>query len=90
MKNDKNGTHNTKWVRIMVAVVLAILAILTIYLYNDSKEPKEYEVKYSEIVTYIDAGDVKEIKTYVNFSKIDVTLTDGTQKFTYVPSVNEF
>ena len=90
MKNDKNGTNNTKWIRIMVAEVLAILAILTIYLYNDNQKPKEDEVKYSEIVTYIDAGDVKEIKTYVNSSKIDVTLTDGTKKFTYVPSVNEF
>lgn len=91
MRNNKNGTRRNNVVKRLLALVTSVmLIILLISVYNNARNFKNQEVKYSEIVACIEKGDVKEISTQAGSSKIDVTFKDETQKFTYVPSISEF
>lgn len=48
------------------------------------------KAKYSEILTSIENGDVKEISTNPDSSEIEIIFEDGTKKTAYIPSVDEF
>ena len=91
MKNNKNGNNNLVKRLIYAVALTVILIILLIHVLNDaqSSTPKK-ETSYSEILSCIENGDVKEIRTNADSSKIDVTLKDNTKTYTYIPSVSEF
>lgn len=91
MKNDKNENQENNRKKRIFNIVISVILIIFLILYNNVQAAfKKKEVKYSEIVACIENGDVKEISTQTGSSKIDVTLKDETQKFAYVPSINEF
>ena len=84
MKNSKSKKRRNNMVKRLLAIVTLI--ILLILIPNSKKE----EMKYSEVLSCIENGDIKEISTNINSSKINVTFKDETQKIAYVPSLNEF
>lgn len=89
MKNNSKNKTRKKNIAKLLSIVLTtlLLIVLLISKYNDAQTSKNQEIKYSEIINYI---DVKAISTYINSNKIFVTFTDQTKKFAYILSSNEF
>ena len=87
MKNDKN----TNIEKLLLAIrLLVVLAAIAVFWYFDSQKFKAKEIKYSETIAYINAGEVKEIEAYTNSNKINIILSNEEEQFTYVPSVDDF
>lgn len=89
MKNDKNGTRRKNMAKRLFVIAIVVMVIAGLVMYSRAQTSKK-EVKYSEIVENIKDKDIKEIHTYINSNRIDITFNDGRQKFTYVPSIDEF
>ena len=88
-KKDKTrGNNVSKRILIMAVVLLTIL--LMQFIRKNVLSSKADEVKYSEIVTCIENCEVKEISSYYGSNEVYFTFKDGTKKFTYVPSIDEF
>lgn len=88
-KKGKTRRNNmTDWLYIIIIVMVIILSILLIR--KNVIVSKSDETNYSEIVTYIENCNVKEISSYYGSNEIYITLKDGTKKSAYVPSINEF
>lgn len=89
MKNDKNGTRRKNMAKRLFVIAIVVMVIAGLVMYSRAQTSKK-EVKYSEIVENIKDKDIKEIHTYINSNRIDITFNDETQKFAYVPSIDEF
>ena len=88
-KKQKNKTNKYLW--IVLAVLLIILAGLTIYMFVSDKDADEKELAYTELINKITDGEVEKIEMSVGSTTIKVKLKDvEEEKSAIIPSTQAF
>ena len=97
MKNDNEKKPNKtskKLVNIIFSIIIAVLAVLTIFLiYQDQnkKNADENKLAYTDLVKEIEAGNVEKIELTVGSTDLKVKMKDSDEeKKAIVPSVQVF
>ena len=97
MKNDNEKKPNKtskKLVNIIFSIIIAVLAVLTIFLiYQDQnkKNADENKLAYTDLVKEIEAGNVEKIELTVGSTDLKVKTKDSDEeKKAIVPSVQVF
>ena len=97
MKNDNEKKPNKtskKLVNIIFSIIIAVLAVLTIFLiYQDQnkKDADENKLAYTDLVKEIEAGNVEKIELTVGSTDLKVKMKDSDEeKKAIVPSVQVF
>ena len=92
--NRSKKTKKTKRrLREKVIPIIILIVCITIVIFKNSnallKEHKE-SLTYDQVIVDVKLGEIVKIKTVEGKTKITVTMADGTEKTSQVPSVEEF
>lgn len=80
--------ENKKRIKLVLSIIVAIfLGGLVIQALS---EEERKEITYDELITLVETNEVSKVETRESSLKVTVTLKDGTEKTSKVPSIDEF
>lgn len=79
---------NKKRVKILLILTSVIIGLCLMIYQSEKTDVKE--ITFDRVISYVKEGEVQKIETQQNYSKIWVTLKNGTVNTVVVPSMEEF
>lgn len=81
-------SKNKKRIKLVLGIIVAVL--LGVLVIQALSEDERKEITYDELITLVETNEVSKVETIESSPRVTVTLKDGTERTSKVPSIDEF
>ena len=81
-------SKNKKRIKLVLGIIVAVL--LGVLVIQALSEDERKEITYDELITLVETNEVSKVETIESSPRVTVTLKDGKERTSKVPSIDEF